>query len=268
MELKKKHLDGFLDFALRIVKKSENITLKYYSKTVKHKMKKNLTPVTMADIKCEKYLIQKITEKFPGHSLLTEETGIIENNSEFKWIIDPVDGTKNFMRKYPFWGTLLALEYRGEVVMGIIAMPVLNEMIYAVKNGGCYYNNKKVKVSKISKLNKSYCIFGGLDYIIKLPHQNNFLNLIKNCSYSRGFGDCHGHTFVIDGRAEVMIDPHVLPYDIAPTKICIEEAGGVLTDFNGDKSIYAGSAVISNGKVHDEVIKIINEGFQSREIMK
>ncbi|HWA05840.1 MAG TPA: inositol monophosphatase family protein, partial [Ignavibacteria bacterium] len=108
MELKNKHLERLIDFAEKTVKKSNLITLKYYSKKVKHKVKDNLTPVTAADIKCEKFILGRIKEKFPEHSIHAEEHGKSEKQSEFKWIIDPVDGTKNFMRKYPFWGTLLA----------------------------------------------------------------------------------------------------------------------------------------------------------------
>src|SRR5258706_12232837 len=125
MELKKKHLENLLDFALKIVRKSEEITLEYYKTKVRHKLKKNLTPVTQADVKCEKYLLKKIRSKFPEHDILAEESGEQNNSSEFKWIIDPVDGTKNFMRHYPFWGTLLALEYQKEVVLGVISMPAL-----------------------------------------------------------------------------------------------------------------------------------------------
>lgn len=266
--MKKKHLNELLEFSLKTVKRSEKITLKYFKKNIKHKIKKNLTPVTVADIKCEKFLIDRINSDYPKHSLLTEETGAIDNSSEFKWIIDPLDGTKNYMRNHPFWGTLLALEWEGEVILGVISMPVLGETIYAVKGGGCFYNGKRVKVSKVDKLNNSYCLFGSLELIIPQPYKNNFMNIVSGSLYSRGFGDCHGHSFVINGRAEFMIDPHVAPYDVAATKICVEEAGGMLTDINGNNDIYSGSALISNGKVHDEVLKMLNAGFESRDILK
>lgn len=268
MKLKKKYLNSLLEFALRIVNKSQNITLKYYNKQIAHKIKKNKTPVTIADLKCEEYLISKIHAKYPTHSLLTEETGIIDNGSEFKWIIDPIDGTKNFMRKYPSWGTLLALEYQDEVVLGVILMPSLKETIYAVKNGGCYFNGQKSKVSKVKQLKNSYCIYGSLDYIQSQPYKNNFMKIITNCYYSRGYGDCHGHSFVINGRAEIMIDPVVAPYDIAAVQICVEEAGGLLTDLNGNRTIYGGNAIVSNGLVHDEILKALNSDFESREILK
>lgn len=258
MELKKKHLENFLNFSLKIVRKSEEITLKYYKPAVKYKLKKNLTPVTQADIKCEKYLLKKIRSKYPKHDILAEESGEQNNNSEFKWIIDPIDGTKNFMRHYPFWGTLLALEFQNEIVLGVISLPALNEVIFAAKGLGCYSNKKKVKVSKISELGKSYLIHGGLEYIVNEPYKDKFYTIAGLCNYNRGFGDCHGHSFIIKGMAELMLDPHVAPYDIAATKICVEEAGGVLTDLKGDNTIYSGNALISNGKFHNEILKFLN----------
>jgi len=268
MELKNKHLERLIDFAEKTVKKSNLITLKYYSKKIKHRVKDNLTPVTVADIKCENFILGKIKEKFPEHSIHAEEHGKSEKQSEFKWIIDPIDGTKNFMRKYPFWGTLLALEYQGKVVLGVISMPVLGEFMIAAKGKGCRVNGKKVKVSKIKKINESYLIHGGLNYIFSEPYRQNFVNLVNSSYYDRGFGDCHGHTYIINGKAEIMVDPHVAPYDVAPVKICVEEAGGRFTDIHGNDTIYSGSAVVTNGRVHDVVIEMLNENLESREITR
>jgi histidinol-phosphatase len=268
MELKNKHLREYLDFAVKSVKKSELITTKYYSKKVKHRVKDNNSPVTIADLKCEDYLLGKIKKKYPAHSIYSEERGVEDNSSEFRWFIDPIDGTKNFMRKYPFWGTLLALEYQGEIVLGVISMPAVKEFIYAAKGMGCIYNNKRAKVSKITSLSDSYLIHGGMEYIVKQNYRENFFNLAGSCYYCRGFGDCHGHSFIINGRAEIMVDPHVAPYDVAPIKICVEEAGGVFTDISGDKTIYGGSAVVTNGRLHDEILKILNHNIEAREILK
>lgn len=268
MKLKNKHLEKLLEFAIKTVKKSNAITLKHYNKKIKFHLKDNLSPVTIADIKCEKFIIGRINEKYPKHSILAEEHGNSVNEAEFKWIIDPIDGTKNYMRRYPFWGTLLALEYNGEIVLGVISMPLINEFIYASKGKGCYYNNKRSKVSKIRSIKDSYLIHGGLDYILTEPYRNNFLNLAGQAYYNRGFGDCHGHSFIINGRAEMMIDPHVAPYDVAPIKICVEESGGRFTDLKGNKTIYGGNALVTNGKVHDAVLRVLNGNLESREITK
>jgi histidinol-phosphatase len=258
MGLKTKHIEEFLEFALKIVKRSNEITAKYFKTKIKHKLKKNLSPVTIADLKCEEYLTKKIISKYPSHNILAEENGTVDNDSEFKWIIDPIDGTKNYMRHYPFWGTLLALEYQNEIVLGVISMPALKECIYAAKGFGCYSNKKKAKVSKVETISQSYLIHGGLGYILDEPFREGFFTITSLANYDRGFGDCHGHSLIIKGMAEMMIDPHVAPWDIAATKICIEEAGGMLSDMKGNNTIYGGNALISNGKFHDEVLKILN----------
>lgn len=268
MGLKNKQLERLTEFAEKTIKKANLITLKYYSKKIKYRVKENLTPVTAADIKAENFILGRIKEKFPSHSIHAEEHGSADNNSDFKWIIDPIDGTKNFMRKYPFWGTLLSLEFQGEVVLGVISMPVLKEFYIAAKGKGCYMNGKKMKVSKVKKLSDSYLLHGGLNYIFSEPYRQNFVNLVHNVYYDRGFGDCHGHTYIINGKAEVMVDPHVAPYDVAPVKICVEEAGGRFTDINGKNTIYSGSAVVTNGRVHDAVLELLNENLESREITK
>lgn len=259
MKLNKKYLESLHSFSQKIVKESSGITMKYFKPGgIKPTFKKDKSPVTIADLKCDDFLLKQIIAKYPSHSILSEENGVHENNSEFKWIVDPIDGTRNFMRGYPFWGTLLAVEYQGEVVSGVISMPANNLFIHAAKGKGCYLNNNRQRISKINNLAASYLLHGGLKDLLKHDYKENILSLASKCEYSRGFGDCHGHTFIIGGMAEIMIDPSVAPYDIAPTKICIEEAGGKLTDFHGIDSIYNKTAVITNGLVHDEVLDILN----------
>jgi histidinol phosphatase-like enzyme (inositol monophosphatase family) len=256
--MRKKDLDVLLDFSVSIVKQSSSITLKYFGKKISPSYKSNNTPVTIADYKCEEYLLKQIKKKYPHHSIFSEESGHEEKDSDFRWFIDPIDGTRNFMRNYSFWGTLLALEYKGEIIIGIISLPALNEFIAGAKGKGCFVNGSKSKVSKINTLDESYCLFGGLDYLLKEKYKTKFFKLNKKCAYNRGFGDCHGHSFIINGKAEIMIDPKTAPYDIAATKICIEEAGGKLTDINGKGTIYGGNALITNGKLHDKVLRLIN----------
>lgn len=256
--MKDKHIKKLLNFSLDLIKECNHISLKYYKKTIKPEYKKDNSPVTIADKKCEKFLISSIKKKYPEHSFLAEESGVQDKNSEFKWIIDPIDGTKNFMRNFPFWGTLLALEYQGEVIIGVIALPAMKQVIYAGKGLGCYQNGKRVKVSKVSSIDKSYFIYGGIEYILQQPYKEQFLALVGKSYYDRGYGDCFGHTLVINGKAEFMLDPHVSPYDVAPIKICVEEAGGIMTDLKGEKTIYQRGVLTSNGWMHEEILRALN----------
>ncbi len=256
----RKYLKSLLDFSKKIVKESSRITIKYFKPDgVKSRLKKDNSPVTIADLKCEDFLLKKIKAKYPSHDIFSEENGVHENGSEFRWIIDPIDGTRNFMRGYPFWGTLLAVEYRDEIILGVISMPALGVFIYASAGNGCFVNNKRLKVSKINKIEESYMLYSGLKHILLQNSGKNFLELESKCSYSRGFGDCHGHSFIISGMAEILVDPLVAPYDIAATKICVEEAGGKLTDINGKSTIYGGNAVITNSLVHSKVLKMLKQ---------
>ncbi len=259
MKLNSKLIESFLGFSKKIVMDSAKITQRYYKPGgIKSIVKKDSSPVTVADLKCEEFLVKQIKAKYPSHSLLTEEKGDIENGSEFRWMIDPIDGTRNYIRGYPFWGTLAALEYQGEVIIGIISMPAAGIFIHAAKGKGCFINGKRCRASSVKSIGKSYLLYGSLKHLLKRGYRDNFLRLASKCEYSRGFGDCHGHTLVIGGTAEIMIDPIVAPYDIAATKICVEESGGKLTDFHGIETLYNKTAIITNGLVHDEVLKILN----------
>jgi histidinol-phosphatase len=262
MRINSKNLVKLFEFSEKIVKQSSSITMGYFklqsSAALKTKLKKGNSPVTAADYDCESYLLKKIKSAYPEHGLLSEESGEDIRGSEFKWIIDPIDGTKNFIRGIPFWGTLLALEYQGKIVLGIISMPAIGCIITAKKFSGCHINGKPIKVSKVNKIEKSYILFGELRSILKKNYKENFFNLISKSYQSRGLGDCHGHLFVINGSAEIMIDPRVAPYDIAATKICVEEAGGKLTDIQGNDTIYNKSALITNGILHNEVLNILS----------
>jgi histidinol-phosphatase len=262
MNMNGKNLARLFKFSEKIVKQASSITMGYFniqsSAALKTTIKKDNSPVTVADFKCENFLIKKIKSAYPEHDVLSEESGEENKGSEFKWIIDPIDGTKNFIRGIPFWGTLLALEYQGETVIGIISMPATGHFVTAMKSGGCRVNGKRVKVSKINKIEKAYVLYGGLNSILKKNYKENFFKLVSKSFQSRSFGDCHGHLFVINGSAEIMIDPSVAPYDIAATEICVKEAGGKLTDVNGNGSIYNKSALITNGILHNKALKMLS----------
>jgi histidinol-phosphatase len=239
-----KQIKSYLDFSIKTVTDSSRITLKYFNKNIKSRLKENKTPVTVADIECENFIIDKIKKTYPSHDIYSEENGEFISGSEFIWFIDPIDGTKNYIRKIPFWGTLLALGYRGEIISGVIYMPVLDEMIYASKNGGCFSNGKRVHVSKVDSIKDSYLLHGGYKYIFNSRYKKTIPGIVNSSFHNRGFGDCHGHSLVIKGMADAMIDPTPAPYDLAATKICIEEAGGKLTDLEGADTIHGGTALI------------------------
>ena len=167
-----------------------------------------------------------------------------------------MDGTRQFIRGIPFWGTLIALEYKGEVVAGVIHHPTMDYTLWAAKGLGCYANGKRVHVSKIPNLKGGTFTYGGLR-LTPPSYRKKLTDLIATCYDDRGFGDCFGHVLVATGQVEAMLDPVVKPYDVAAIKICVEEAGGRFTDLKGRETIHGSNALSSNGLVHSQILKAI-----------
>ncbi len=250
-----------MEYALKVVKASERITLKYFNSHLKVGYKSDNSPVTIADKSCEKFVVNELSKKFPRHSFYGEEFGgeTASRESGFRWIIDPIDGTRNFTRGIPYWGTLCGLELDGEIVAGIMALPAIKETYYAFRGHGAYKNGKRVRVSKVKELEKSTIVFGGLNYFLGTKYESGFDEIIRTAYHDRGFGDCFGYTFVAAGSAEAMIDPIVSPWDVAAIKIIIEEAGGIYTDFEGNATIYSRTGVAANPYIHEAILRKLSQ---------
>lgn len=246
-----------LDVAIKAGKESGEILMKYFKKNVKVMEKTDRSPVTIADKQSEKKIILAIKKYFPDHNFLCEEFKYKKTNSEYKWIIDPLDGTRNFVRDVPFFGNCIALEKDEKVVVGVINMPALNLFAYASFGNGAFINGKRVKVSKINKIEDAFLCFGSVEEYLRL-YKNQFYNLIKSCHGHRGFGDTLMFLLLAQGCADIVIDT-VYPWDIAAAKIIVEEAGGKLTDFNGNDTIYSGQSVATNRLLHKDVLKIFKK---------
>jgi histidinol-phosphatase len=253
-----KQLRHLLSIAKTAAKKGGQRALKYFRKKVSVIKKIDRSPVTRADREAEQVIRGILGRAFPDHQLCGEEFGWDENvRADYRWWIDPVDGTRQFIRGLPFWGTLIALEYRGEVVAGVIHHPAISLTLWAGKGIGCFANDRRAHVSGISNLKGGTLTYGGLRLTPK-SYRKNLTELIATCYDDRGFGDCFGHSLVIQGMTEAMLDPVVKPYDVAAIKICVEEAGGKFTDLLGKKTVYGGNALSSNGRVHSQVLRAVN----------
>ena len=255
--LSPQQLRRFLSVARFAAQKGGQRALKYFRKKVSVIKKVDRSPVTRADREAEQVIRGILGKAFPDHQLCGEEFGWDKKNqADFKWWIDPVDGTRQFIRGIPFWSTLVALEYKGEVVAGVIHLATMGNTLWAGKGLGCFANGKKVHVSKIPNLKGGTLTYGGLRLTPK-SYRKRLTDLIATCYDDRGFGDAFGHVLVATGQVEAMVDPVVKPYDVASVKICVEEAGGKFTDLKGAKTIYGGNALSSNGKVHSQVLRAV-----------
>lgn len=246
-----------LKAAIEAAKEAGKILNRYFDADFKVERKSDASPVTIADREAEKKIVSVIRKHFPDHNFLCEEFSYKKTDSEFTWIIDPLDGTKNFVRGVPFFGTIIALEKNGRILAGVINIPLLNMLGYATKGRGASVNGKRAKASKVNDLSASFLSFGAPKTLYKIGYGNQFLELVKKCDSTRGFGSPVEYLLIAQGSLEIQLDGLVKPWDIAAGKIIIEEAGGRVTDLEGKNTIYSGNALSTNGKLHDEVLKIL-----------
>lgn len=259
MTLSNKNLEEILKVAQAASQIADKTALEYFGKKIEIIEKLDLTPVTQADRHCEEEIRAFIRKNFPDHLIVGEEFGTDGNpDSEFKWWIDPIDGTKSFIRHQHLWGSVIGVEYQGQVVAGTLSLPVLNKCIFAAKGLGCFENTTPLHCSKISRIEDSSLYFG-VSSKISETRKKALDSLIAQSKDQRGWGDGFGHMSVMSGMADIMIDFFVHPYDVSAVKICIEEAGGKFTSLNGEESIHKGSALSTNGLLHEEVLRCLKE---------
>ncbi len=215
--------------------------------------------VTNVDLAVEKKIFSVIRKKYPKHSILSEEEGFIDNKSEYKWIIDPLDGTHNYIHSLPIFGTCIALEYKGDVRLGVIYVPLFSQLFVAEKGKGAFLNGKRIKVSNISQLKDSLLLFEGSLHM-QWKEKMKFLGKInKKVFRIRVSGAaCFDLSSLANGSCDFHLAFATNPWDVAAGFLLIREAGGKITDFNGKEvNHYCKSFIASNGKVHDKVLKLI-----------
>jgi len=249
-------LDRALAAAVDAARAAGKIALGYYHGGFDVIIKPDRTPVTQADREAEQAIVGILRSAFPEIGVLGEEFGA-QGPRERRWIIDPIDGTKNFVRRIPIWATLIALEDDGEVVAGVIHNPAAGELYTARRGGGAHRNGEAVRVSDVSELGGAYLIHAGLNILRRGRNWEGFLRLVDATDRQRGFGDYVGYGLVADGRSEIYAEADLKPWDLAPCKILVEEAGGRFTDFDGRPTIYTGTALATNGRLHDAALALL-----------
>ncbi|MDD4353094.1 MAG: inositol monophosphatase [Candidatus Nanoarchaeia archaeon] len=248
----------YLGIAIKAAKEAGKILIQKYP-LIDYNLKQDNSPVTEADRIAENKIKTIIKKYCPNHGFICEESGNENNNSEYKWIIDPLDGTKNYLRKIPFFSTLIALSKNDEIILGVSYAPLLKELIYAEKGKGAYLNGKKINVSKIDLLEKSYLSFGGINLFEKKGNLKQLLSLAGKTMGRRGFGDAYSYHLLASGKIDIMVEPKTNIWDFAPFCIIIKEAGGKITDIKGKSiSLKSDSVISTNGLLQDKVVKEFN----------
>ena len=251
----------FLTVALDAAKNAEEILLSYYNAdTLDVALKPDETPVTRADTEAEKTIRETIKQTFPDHGFLGEEYGIEKGDSPYIWIIDPIDATKNYVRKIPIFGTQIALMHDKELILGVSNAPLLNELLYAEVDKGAFLNGKPIKVSEVSQPSDAMVCHGGLNWFIEKGTFTGVYDLIKIAARTRGFGDFYSYHLVASSRADVVIEAAISIWDIAAITVIVREAGGCVTDIQGQAiTIDTASLIATNGILHNRILDYFNE---------
>lgn len=247
----------FLEFALDAAWEAGRITQGYYQRRISAEIKADNTPVTQADREAEARLRELISAEFPDHGIIGEEYDPKSAESDYTWILDPIDGTKSFVAGVPLYSTLLALMDGDQALLGVAHFPALGETLYAERGKGCWWNGRRARVSSQTDLSKAVLLVSGLNYFgEKMAAWERF---VAETYIQRTWGDAYGYLLVATGRAEIMLDPAMALWDSGPLQVIMEEAGGTFTDWQGTPTIYGGDALATNGVLFDEVMAIIRE---------
>jgi histidinol-phosphatase len=219
--------------------------------------KADQTPVTLADREAEGLIRGVIAGSFPDHAILGEEDGETYGPAPVRWIIDPLDGTRTFVRGVPLFGTLIGIEVRGEPVVGVIYLPALDEMLAAARGLGCTWNGRPCRVSAATRLDDALAVV--TDERFARARSGGWDRVVARTAIQRTWADCYGYVLVATGRAEVSLDPTMNVWDCAALLPVVEEAGGRFTDWSGRRTIHGGDAVATNGLLHDETLALLRE---------
>jgi histidinol phosphatase-like enzyme (inositol monophosphatase family) len=255
------------EFAVNIAQEAGDVTLRYFRRDdLAIERKADMSPVTVADREAEQLLRARIARQFPADGIVGEEFGTETGSTGYRWVLDPIDGTKSFVHGIPLYTTLVALLHENEPLVGVIHAPAAAETVYAAKGRGCWrlpdrdQTPREARVSSVANLSDSLLLTTELASFARNQRADafeRFMRLQRVARLTRTWGDGYGYLMVATGRAEVMVDPVVNLWDAAPLLPIIEEAGGKFTDWQGNATIHAGEAIATNRLVAGEVLAIL-----------
>jgi histidinol-phosphatase len=248
-------LEDELSFAHEVADAAAEIAVPIFRGDPEVRLKPDNTPVTEADVRVEEMVRRAVAERFPHDAVLGEEGGM-DREAERTWIVDPIDGTKNFAAGIQVWGTLLALRIGEELVMGVVSAPALGERYDAVRGEGATLNGQQIRVSATGSIEEAAICFGDPDNFFLGGLRGPFEQLAASSSRARGFGDFWGHMLVARGSMDAMLEPALNEWDYSALVPIVEEAGGRITQLDGSPLSHEGGALTTNGTLHDEVVAI------------
>lgn len=254
--------DTDLELALELADAADVVTLEHFrSRDLVVDTKPDMTPVSEADRATEMLLRDRLGSARPSDAVLGEEFGAAgdPDDGARRWILDPIDGTKSYVRGIPVYATLIALEAGGDLVLGVVSAPAIGQRWWARRGGGAFLNGVPVGVSAVDRLADAHLSFDSIDQFDDAGTTARFLDLERRCWRSRGFGDFWSHVMVADGSVDVAVEgPGLQYYDLAAPMVVVEEAGGRFTDLAGRRTARGGTALATNGRLHDAVLEALS----------
>ena len=253
-------LRPYLEFATETAHEAGRLTLGYFgTEAARPEFKADDTPVTMADREAEKLIRGRIEERYPGHAVLGEEYGETRGvDADHRWILDPIDGTKSFVRGIPLYGVLIGLEIEGVCEVGAAYFPATGEMLCAATGEGCYLNGRRAHVSTRSLAQGIACFTDAASFG-EHDRADAWERLLCAAGSTRGWSDAYGHALVATGRAELMLDPIMNTWDCGPFPPILREAGGFFGDWSGNETIHANEAMSTTKTLLAEVLRLIED---------
>jgi histidinol-phosphatase len=249
---------GWLSFLIEVADRGDRIALERFRAQDLHvREKPDLGPVTEADLAIEEAARDLVARRHPRLGVFGEEHGETRGHDDVRLVIDPIDATRNFVRGIPIFATLLAIESAGEIVAGLVSAPALATRWYAARGAGAHCGTRRLQVSGIGDLASAQVFHGSVAGSEGSERSPGLIDLLRASRRQRGFGDFYQHVLVAEGAGEVSVDPILQPWDAAPLQVIVEEAGGRATALDGRRTIYAGSLVCTNGRLHEEALKLL-----------
>ena len=243
-----------VELAELAARSSAEVIMPHFRSTLNVQRKPDGSPVTIADKKAEECIVELIRTRRPNDAWVGEEFGSQQGSSGYKWIIDPIDGTIAFVHGVPLFGTLIALEKDGRMLLGLVNLPATGEMVIGITGHGSYYNGQRCRVSRNADLSQATILTSNFNNLLTHNRQEGFNKLLRQTREGRTWGDCYGYMMIATGRADIMIDPILFAWDVAPMLPIITEAGGRITSLDGQENLPFTSALATNGLLHDQAL--------------
>jgi histidinol-phosphatase len=245
-----------LAFANDLADRAGEIGMSLFGHDFDVRLKPDRTPVTDADIAIEKMIREAVRERFPGDAVLGEEEGL-EGVGSRRWIVDPIDGTKNFADGIQVWANLIALAVDDEPVVAVVNAPALGERYEATKGNGAWLNGTPIRVSRADRVSRAFVVHADVADWLDGPYGTPIRELLRDARRDRGFGDFWGHMLIARGSADVMLEPELATWDYAALQVIVQEAGGRMTTFDAEPLEHGESVLTTNGVLHDEIVALL-----------